>query len=191
MRHIGLCLLAAFMLAIPECALAQTGKVAYASLQPAGRCPNCVYIPANSEQGKEIRRKMERYWGVQLPSQVVGFLVPFPFNLIASTGVCTVLSVGHDAQEYREDNRQEPTQEQYGRSFSGNFIDCSPIGPLVNAKTPGQRIVAFFGIFLPFIKNVPQGVGYAQQGLSYVQVASANKPGVKGGPPKKHLAEAR
>lgn len=128
-------------------------------------CRNCRFVPvANNPQAKAYARQWARFMGVSVPTQIVGFLVPWPFNIAASTLVCASLSVEHDAKEYREDYRQEPTQEQYNMSFGGNLVGCSPIGPLVSAQNPLQLMQALLGLSGYFIA-LPPGVLYAQQGL--------------------------
>jgi len=167
-------------------------------------CVNCRYVSAQSTQGKQLARYYARQIGVQA-SSIVGFFVPFPFSIAVNTVTCAAVSVGFDAKEYREDYNEEPTGEQYGKSFGNNLLYCSPIGGFISAQTPLQFILAMLG-FSGYFVNLPTPVGYAQQALPVAeyhvqqhaqaaqQAHAAQRPQVrtaKQGRPSKKLASVR
>jgi hypothetical protein len=143
----------------------------------ANRCVNCKYVSAQSAQGKQWARWYARHTGLQISSAIVGFLVPWPFSLAANTLVCGAISVGYDAHEYREDYKEEPSQEQYNKSFGSNLLYCSPIGGFIAAienRNPIQFLLAGLG-FSGYFVNLPPAVGYVQQGLPLVQYATTSR----------------
>jgi hypothetical protein len=166
-------------------------------------CRNCRFVSVATPYGKQLleqQRKFERQIGVQIPQAIVGFFVPFPFNIPVGTLVCSVVNVQFDAREYRQDFKEEPTGEQYGKSFTTHLGYCSGIRQLLEARTFPQFLLAGLNLVAPWV-NLPQGVTYAQQGLYLSQWANGNRVGptsaggrqvvYRSGPSVQHMTEAR
>jgi hypothetical protein len=95
--------------------------------------------------------------------------VPFPFSLVVNTVTCAAVSTGFDAKEYREDYREEPSQQQYSDAFKSNALYCSPIGGMISAaesKNPFRFVLAGLG-FSSYFVNVPTGVMYGSSALQF------------------------
>jgi hypothetical protein len=134
------------------------------------------FVPVQTSEGKALLdryRQMHRNISVSVVQAIIGFLVPWPASIIVGAVACAGVQTMHDAHEYRQDYREEPTGEQYQASFSSNLGYCSGITQIREAKNPLQFLAAVGSFFLPFLKTVPPAVTYAQQGLSLVQMAGA------------------